>query len=144
MVGLLRGNRRRGSVLGGWLIQVASWRWFLDQHPIAVVTWRLRCGRCRRAEREGAPARSTGSRPRYLGLVAGFGLLEAPRLGLSTPPSSPGHRGALMLAASAGRERSPEPMCRSTCSAPYVHRRHLLTLLLYAALGGAFFSCPST
>jgi EmrB/QacA subfamily drug resistance transporter len=137
-----------GPVLGGWLIQVASWRWvFWINIPIAIATLAItlrfvpesRDEKARRLDLPGAALATLG----LGGLV--FGLLEASRLGFVHPAILTGLiGGALMLAGFVlVEERSPEPMV----PLDLFHSRtfagaNLLTLLLYAALGGAFFFVP--
>ena len=141
-------RRRLGPVLGGWLIQVASWRWvFWINIPIAVVTLAItlrwvpesRDEKARRLDLPGAVLATLG----LAGLV--FGLLEAPRLGFVHPAILTGLIGGALMLAAFGlvEERSSEPMVpldlfRSRTFAG----ANLLTLLLYAALGGAFFFVP--
>jgi EmrB/QacA subfamily drug resistance transporter len=138
-----------GPVIGGWLVQAASWRWvFWLNVPIAIATlviiWRKvpesrAPGRSRRLDVLGAALATAG-----LGALV-FGLLEAPRLGLSHPVILAAlAAGVLVLVAFVRVEaRSPDPMVpldlfrsRSFTGA------NLLTLLLYAALGGALFFLP--
>jgi EmrB/QacA subfamily drug resistance transporter len=137
-----------GPVLGGWLIQAASWRWvFWINIPIALAALTIplrrvpesRDEKARRLDLPGAALATLG----LGGLV--FGLLEAPRLGLDHAALLTGLLGgALTLAVFVlVEERSPEPMVpldlfRSRTFAG----ANLLTLLLYAALGGAFFFVP--
>ncbi|HEV8455851.1 MAG TPA: MFS transporter [Gemmatimonadales bacterium] len=137
-----------GPVLGGWLIQAASWRWvFWINIPIALAALTItlrwvpesRDEKARRLDLPGAALATLG----LGGLV--FGLLEAPRLGLDHAAILTGLLGgALTLAIFVlVEERSPEAMVpldlfRSRTFAG----ANLLTLLLYAALGGAFFFVP--
>jgi EmrB/QacA subfamily drug resistance transporter len=137
-----------GPVLGGWLIQVATWRWvFWINIPIAVVTLAItlrwvpesRDEKARRLDLPGAALATLG----LGGLV--FGLLEAPRLGLVHPAILTGLiGGGLMLASFVlVEERSPEPMVPLDLFRSRTFTgANLLTLLLYAALGGAFFFVP--
>ena len=137
-----------GPVLGGWLIQMASWRWvFWINIPIAVAAltitlWRVpesRDEKARRLDLPGAALATLG-----LGGVV-FGLLEAPRLGFAHPAILTGLiAGALMLATFVvAEERSPEPMVPLDLFHSHTFTgANLLTLLLYAALGGAFFFVP--
>jgi EmrB/QacA subfamily drug resistance transporter len=137
-----------GPVLGGWLIQVASWRWvFWINIPIAVATLAItlrwvpesRDEKARRLDLPGAVLATLG----LGGLV--FGLLEGPRLGFVHPAILTGLIGGGLMLVAFGlvEERSAEPMVpldlfRSRTFAG----ANLLTLLLYAALGGAFFFVP--
>jgi EmrB/QacA subfamily drug resistance transporter len=137
-----------GPVLGGWLIQVASWRWvFWINVPIAVAALAITLGwvpesrdeKARHLDLPGAALATLG----LGGLV--FGLLEAPRLGYGHPGILTGLIGGmLMLAAFVLVERrSPEPMVPlDLFRSRTFSGANLLTLLLYAALGGAFFFVP--
>ncbi|HEV2086299.1 MAG TPA: MFS transporter [Gemmatimonadales bacterium] len=137
-----------GPVLGGWLIQVASWRWvFWINIPIAVVTLAItllavpesRDEKARRLDLPGAVLATLG----LGGLV--FGLLEAPRLGFVHPAILTGLIGGALLLAAFGlvEERSAEPMVPLDLFRSRTFTgANLLTLLLYAALGGAFFFVP--
>ena len=137
-----------GPVLGGWLIQVASWRWvFWINIPIAIVTLAItlwwvpesRDEKARRLDLPGAALATLG----LGGLV--FGLLEAPRLGFVHPAILTGLIGGALMLAAFGlvEERSPEPMVPLDLFRSRTFTgANLLTLLLYAALGGAFFFVP--
>jgi EmrB/QacA subfamily drug resistance transporter len=141
-------NAGVGPVLGGWLIQVASWRWvFWINIPIAVaalvITLRWvpesRDEKARRLDLPGATLATLA----LGGLV--FGLLEVPRLGFVHPAILTGLiSGALMLAVfGLVEQRSPEPMVPLDLFRSRTFTgANLLTLLLYAALGGAFFFVP--
>jgi EmrB/QacA subfamily drug resistance transporter len=105
-----------GPTLGGWLIDVSSWRViFLLNVPVAVVTLLLvhRLGGTRQARREDLRVDFVGG----LLCVAGLGLLvagfiEQPQLGWSDPLIAVGIAGGLaLLAAFVGYElRTPMPM----------------------------------
>lgn len=137
-----------GPVLGGWLIQVASWRWvFWINIPIAIAALSITLGwvpesrdeKARRLDLPGAALATMG-----LGGVV-FGLLEAPRLGYVHPGILTGLiGGTLMLAAFVVVERhASEPMVPLDLFRSRTFTgANLLTLLLYAALGGAFFFVP--
>jgi EmrB/QacA subfamily drug resistance transporter len=137
-----------GPVLGGWLIQTASWRWvFWINVPIAVGTliitsrWvpESRDPKTRHLDFPGAALATLG-----LGGVV-FGLLESPRLGFGHVAILIGLvGGVLMLSAFVLVERrSPEPMVPLDLFRSRTFTgANLLTLLLYAALGGAFFFVP--
>jgi EmrB/QacA subfamily drug resistance transporter len=137
-----------GPVLGGWLIQTASWRWvFWINVPIAVATlvittrWvpESRDPKARHLDFPGAALATVG-----LGGVV-FGLLEAPRLAFGHPAILIGLIGGpLALAAFVLVERrSLEPMVPlDLFRSRTFSGANVLTLLLYAALGGAFFFVP--
>jgi predicted MFS family arabinose efflux permease len=72
-------------------------------------------------------------------------LLEAPRLGFAHPAILSGLIGGALMLAAFGivEERSPEPMVPLELFRSRTFTgANLLTLLLYAALGGAFFFVP--
>jgi len=105
-----------GPTLGGWLIDVSSWRViFLLNVPVAVVTLLLvrRLGGTRQARREDLRVDFVGGLLCVVGLgflVAGF--IEQPQLGWSDPLVPVGIVGGLaLLGAFVGYElRTPMPM----------------------------------
>lgn len=137
-----------GPVVGGWLIQAASWRWvFWLNIPIAAVTllitWRrvpeTRAGESPRLDLLGAGLATLG-----LGAFV-FGLLEAPRLGFGHP--------LIIVALAAGvvillafvrvEAHSPHPMLPLDLFRSRTFTgANLLTFLLYAALGGSLLFLP--
>lgn len=137
-----------GPVLGGWLVQVSSWRavFFLNL-PIAVAV--LAISFVKVPESRGA----AGGRLDIPGALCGtaglgglvYGLLRAPDAGWqSAHVLGPLALGVIALAAFARIElRSPHPMVP-----PKLFRirafagANLLTFFLYAALSGAFFFLP--
>jgi EmrB/QacA subfamily drug resistance transporter len=137
-----------GPVLGGWLVQVGSWRWvFWINVPIAAITlaitWRRvpesRAPDAGRLDLVGACLATLG-----LGSLV-FGLLEAPRLGFGNPLIvSALAGGALVLLAFVRVEaRSSDPMVPlDLFRSRTFSGANLLTLLLYAGLGGALFFLP--
>jgi EmrB/QacA subfamily drug resistance transporter len=137
-----------GPVLGGWLIQVASWRWvFWINVPIAAATliitrrWvpESRDPKARHLDLPGAALATLG----LGGLV--FGLLESPRLGFGDPAILIGLVGGVLMLGAFVRveERSHEPMVPLDLFRSRTFTgANILTLLLYAALGGTFFFLP--
>jgi EmrB/QacA subfamily drug resistance transporter len=137
-----------GPVLGGWLVQVGSWRWvFWINAPLALatlaITW-TRVPESRvpdhiRVDLLGASLATLG-----LGGVV-FGLLEGPRLGF-THPAIDGALlgGALMLGAFLWVERrSKSPMLPLDIFRSRTFTgANALTLLLYAALGATLYFLP--
>ncbi|MFL5402215.1 MAG: MFS transporter [Gemmatimonadales bacterium] len=137
-----------GPVLGGWLIQVASWRWvFWINIPIAVATLVITTrsvpeSRDRQAHHLDLPGAALATLG-LGGLV--FGLLEGPRLGVVNPAILTGLIGGALLLATfvVVERRAPEPMVPLDLFGSHTFTgANLLTLLLYAALGGAFFFVP--
>ncbi|MDA2913400.1 MFS transporter [Acidobacteriia bacterium AH_259_A11_L15] len=138
-----------GPVLGGWLVENASWRWvFFINVPLAAAVLVIAAryvpesrGETRRVGLDwwGALLATVG-----LGALV-YGLIESANLGLGHPVVL----GALMGGAAAliafvlVERRSVDPMMplhlfrSSTFTGA-----NLLTLLLYAALGGTLFFLP--
>jgi EmrB/QacA subfamily drug resistance transporter len=136
-----------GPVLGGWLIENASWRWifFVNVLPAAAVLLILprvpesRDPGAGRLDVPGAALVTVG-----LGGIV-YGLIEAGRVGWGHPAVLGSTIvGVAALAAFAMVERRvrspmvPLGLFRSRTFAG----ANLLTLLLYAALGGALFFLP--
>jgi EmrB/QacA subfamily drug resistance transporter len=135
-----------GPVLGGWLVQHASWRWvFFVNVPIAAVAvaltlWKVPESRHENISRvldwQGALLATVG-----LGAVT-FALIEAPKRGASA-----GLVGLVGIVALAGfivvEARSPSPMVSlQLFRSRNFSGANLLTFFLYAALGGIFFFFP--
>src|SRR5579863_4576663 len=137
-----------GPVLGGWLVQHASWRWaFFINLPmaaavIAISIWRIPESRRPAAGRidwSGALLTTLG----LGGLVYGF--LESVSLGWTNPLVS----GSLivgfgsLIAFVFVEARLPSPMVPLTLfRSPRFSGANLLTFLLYAAIGIFFFLFP--
>src|SRR5437773_8035375 len=138
-----------GPVLGGWLIEHASWRWaFFINVPFAVAViaislWRIPeshgAGASRRIDWLGALAATIG----LGGLVTGF--IQSSNLGWRSLPVLASL--AVGLVAMVGfflierKEKSPMlPLALFSSSA--FRGANLLTLFLYAALGIFFFLFP--
>jgi EmrB/QacA subfamily drug resistance transporter len=138
-----------GPVLGGWLIQAASWRWvFWINVPIAATTLAI-------LWRQVPESRAPGVGPRLdvmgaalatLGLGSlVFGLLESPRLGFGHPVIIGALCLAVLILLAFGffEARFPDPMFPlDLFRFPTFTGANLLTLLLYAALGGSLFFLP--
>jgi EmrB/QacA subfamily drug resistance transporter len=137
-----------GPVLGGWLVEHASWRWvFLINIPLAAAVivislWRIpesRSASARSIDWAGAALATVG----LGGLVGGF--LESVNFGWQSPVVS----GSLavgvgcLIAFVLFEARSAAPMLPLTLFASRSFSgANLLTLCLYAAIGIFFFVFP--
>lgn len=139
-----------GPVLGGWLVQFASWRWvFFINLPIAAVVlfilfWRVPESESEEDQRRGLDWWGAILATLGLGGIV-YGLTEANNVGFGDP---------LVLAALAVgvvalvvfvvvEARIASPMLPlSLFRSPTFTGANLLTLLLYAALGGTLFFLP--
>lgn len=138
-----------GPVLGGWLIEHLSWRAaFLINVPIAAAVVAIALWRVPESHAGQAPGSVdwAGSVLATLGLGAlVYGLIEFPTRGWQHPAVFlPVIGGALALLAFAQVEkRQPNPiMPPALFGSPSFVGANLLTLLLYAALGGGLFFFP--
>jgi EmrB/QacA subfamily drug resistance transporter len=137
-----------GPVLGGWLIQYASWRWaFLLNIPLAVAVVAISLRYVPESRRSGATQvdwvgallATTG----LAGIVTAF--LESARLGWSHPLVLGGVLGGVSLLAAF---LVAEAHLRSPMVPLALFRSHaflganIFTLLLYATLGIFFFLFP--
>ena len=138
-----------GPVLGGVLVQYASWRWvFFINVPLAAIVlfvlfWRVPESR----DTEDNPGLDwVGALLATLGLGGlVYGLIEAGNLGLGAPTVlSALTVGIIALVVFVIVEaRSPSPMVPlSLFRSRTFSGANLLTLLLYAALGGTLFFVP--
>ena len=137
-----------GPVLGGWLVEHASWRWvFIINLPLAVAVtgisvWHIPESRSAiesRVDWSGALLATGG----LGGLV--FGLIESTSLGWRDPLVFGSLIAALgcLLGFAALEVRSPCPMIPlSLFRNPNFIGPNLLTLFLYAAVGAFFFLLP--
>ena len=139
-----------GPVLGGWLVQYASWRWvFFINVPLAVIVLAilfLRVSDSRDEEEAHQRLDWWGSLLATIGLGGlVYGLIQADNVGLADAQ--------VLLAIAVGiaallaflvvEARSPYPMVPlSLFRSRTFSGANLLTLLLYAALGGALFFLP--
>lgn len=138
-----------GPVLGGWLIENASWRWvFFINVPVAafvitILFWKVPESR---DDEKSSRLDLWGSALATLGLGGFvFGLVEAQNLGLTHPLilACLGF-GALALAGFVRlQQKLKDPMVPPGLFASRDFTgANLLTLLLYMALGGALFFFP--
>ena len=142
-------NGRRGSVLGGWLVEHLSWRSiFFINIPIAVAVIGLSILHVpeSRSAKEGAKLDWPGAllATLALGLLV-FGLIESSASGWTRPVVfGPILAGLAFLAAFIVLEsRSPSPMMPlGLFRSRTFSGANLVTLFLYTALGGALFFLP--
>ncbi len=139
-----------GPVLGGWLVENATWRWiFFINLPLAAVVLAITWWRVPESRDESAGARVDilGATTATLGLGGVvYGLLESSERGFKDP------RVVVSLAAGAvllvlfivtERKRGPRAMMPlALFRSPTFAGANLLTLFLYGALGGLMFFLP--
>jgi EmrB/QacA subfamily drug resistance transporter len=137
-----------GPVLGGWLVENASWRWvFVINLPLAVIVLLVALRGLPESRDEHAGRLDfVGAALATIGLGAlVFGLIEAPVRGWGNPLVAAGLLiGVIALIAFVIVEaRIPNPMVPlSLFRSPTFAGANLLTLLLYGAFGGALFWLP--
>ena len=138
-----------GPVLGGWLIENLSWRWtFWMNLPLAVAIIAISLTRVPESRNEEAAKHLDrwGAFLAVLGLGSVvFGLLESANWGLGNPWILGAiAAGILLLGAFVGVEaRVASPMMPlSLFQSRAFAGANILTLLLYAALGGMLFFLP--
>ncbi|CAJ61015.1 MULTISPECIES: MFS transporter [Frankia] len=138
-----------GPFLGGWLVEVWSWRLiFLINLPVAaaviVLAWRHVPES--RDPQVGGRVDVVGGALVTLGLVGlTYGLIEGPGAGWTGPPVLVALvAGALLLVAFVGWERrTPAPMLPlELFAARQFAATNLVTFTVYAALGGTLFLLP--
>jgi EmrB/QacA subfamily drug resistance transporter len=137
-----------GPLLGGWLIQYASWRWaFLLNVPLGVVVVGIsvrrvpesRGSQVKRIDWLGALLATLG----LAGVVTGF--LESARLGWTNPLVLASSLGGLLFLAIflAVEARSSAPMLPlALFRSPSFLGANIFTLFLYATVGIFFFLFP--
>jgi EmrB/QacA subfamily drug resistance transporter len=138
-----------GPFLGGWLIQVVSWRLiFAINLPFAAlvvaVTWRHVPET--RDTAETGPVDVMGGLLVTLGLIGlTYGLIDGPTAGWSQPaPLTALISGLILLAAFLVRERRARApvLPLSLFSSAQFSSANVVTFVVYAALGGALFLLP--
>jgi EmrB/QacA subfamily drug resistance transporter len=135
-----------GPFLGGWLVEVASWRWiFLINVPVVLATLAITARHVPESRDLSAAGRLdlTGAGLAAIGLGAlTFGLSAWAEQGVGSLAVRVGL--AVGLLGLAGflvwERRSAEPMLPlGVFAAPRFGATNLVTFLVYAALGGVFF-----
>ena len=138
-----------GPVLGGWLIENASWRWvFFINVPLALIVLAILFRRVRES-RDPEAARGLDWWGALLAVVGlggvVFGLIESANAGLAHPLVVSGLGiGAVGIVGFVVREaRAREPMMPlNLFRSRTFSGANILTLLLYSAIGGAMFFLP--
>ncbi|HET8910315.1 MAG TPA: MFS transporter [Ktedonobacteraceae bacterium] len=139
-----------GPVLGGWLVQYASWRWvFFINIPLAAIVlfvlfWRVPESRDESLKGKGLDWWGTLLVTLALGTIV-YGLIQAGGLGLGHPLVLTSLAIGVVAFATflLVESRVPTPIVRLDLFRSHTFAgANLLTLLLYAALGGLMFYLP--
>jgi EmrB/QacA subfamily drug resistance transporter len=139
-----------GPVLGGWLVENASWRWvFFINLPIAVIVILLSLWRVPESRDEAANERLDWQGATLV--TVGLGAITYALINCSATTSAPGAVTWILALAGGGallcflivESRSPAPMVSlHLFRSRDFSGANLLTFLLYAPLGGIFFFFP--
>lgn len=130
-----------GPLVGGWLVDAASWRWvFALIAPVALLAAWLAFGGTAERSRQGARVDYVGATLMVLGLGAlTAGLIDGPRLGFTAPLILAALGGGALLLVVFGivEHRSTSPLVPpSLFKSRAFTGANAATVLIYAALGG--------
>lgn len=138
-----------GPFIGGWLLQVASWRLiFTINLPIAAAVLAATSRHVPESRDPQATGRVdvTGGALVTVGLIGlTYGLIEGPSHGWSSPavPAALIGGGLLLAAFAAWEQRTPNPMLRlDLFRSTQFTATNVVTFAVYGALGGALFLLP--
>ncbi|MBS0332748.1 MAG: DHA2 family efflux MFS transporter permease subunit [Proteobacteria bacterium] len=136
-----------GPVLGGWLTETASWRsvFFINLPAAALAVWLVGVNAEESRSARSGPVDALGAGLVTAGLAAvTWALTVAPKRGADPPVLAAAAIGVALLAAflrveaTAANPMMPLKLFRSATFSGV----NALTLVLYAALGGALFLLP--